>query len=120
MKKQIVRGLSLQLLLAGLLLTGISFFQTGTSFFSAVAGCLAAILPNGYIGYKMARQTEAATAHEFVNYAYRSQFGKWVMTGMIFTLIFTAEYDWDPLSLFVGYCVIAITGGFIPLIFKSD
>jgi ATP synthase protein I len=120
MKKQIVCGLSLQLLLAVLLSTGIAFFQSGNSFFSAVAGCLAAILPNGYIGYKMIRQSGAATAHEFVNYAYRSQLGKWVMTGMIFVLIFTAENEWDPMSLFVGYCVIAIAGGFIPLIFKSD
>ncbi|MFT5503029.1 MAG: ATP synthase protein I [Gammaproteobacteria bacterium] len=120
MKKQIVQGLAAQILLAVVLAIGIEFFHSGESFVSVVAGSLAAILPNGYIGYKIFRQSGAITAHEFVNYAYRSQLGKWVMTGMIFVLIFTADYNWDPLSLFAGYCVVAIAGGFIPLIFKSD
>lgn len=88
--------------------------------FSALVGCLAALVPNGYFYYRMSRQVENNNAQQWLGFAYRSEIGKWFMTGMIFVLAFTSNHSWDPIVLFTGYTLILISSWFVPFVTKGN
>jgi len=87
--------------------------------FSALTGCLASLLPTAYFCIRMMRQVDNNNAEQWLGYAYRTDIGKWIMTGVIFALAFTSGYQWDPVILFVGYLLLQMSGMFIPLIQKG-
>ncbi len=88
--------------------------------FSAIIGCLAGLIPNGYFYFRMSKQVEGNNAQQWLGYAYRSEFGKWLMTGMIFMLVFTSKHTWDPIVLFAGYVLIQISSWFVPFVIKGN
>ena len=119
MKKQIFRTLIAQYLLGGVYLLGAVIWDDN-AMLSALVGCIAYLVPNTYQSMRMLMQTENDNAVQWLGYAYRSEFVKWLMTGMIFLLAFTVNYPWDPIILFAGYIFMQISSWFVPLVLKGN
>jgi F0F1-type ATP synthase assembly protein I len=81
---------------------------------------MAGLAPNTYYGIRMLKQVDNNSAVQWLGYAYRIEFVKWLMTGLIFLLAFTTNYPWDPIVLFAGFCLIQMSSWFIPLIVKGN
>ncbi|MDH5356370.1 MAG: ATP synthase subunit I [Gammaproteobacteria bacterium] len=111
--------MKIQFILGGFYFLGIAFWDNALVL-SALVGCMAALVPNTYFYIRMGKQAENNDAQQWLSYAYRSEFGKWLMTGMIFLLAFTSNHSWDPIVLFAGYVLIQISSGFVPFIFKGN
>ena len=119
MKNQIIRTLILQYILGGIYLISLALWDK-TVLFSALVGCMAALIPNTYFSIRMLQAAENNNAVQWLGYAYRSELVKWLMTGMIFLLAFTSNYPWDPIVLFAGFCLIQMSSWFVPLIVKGN
>jgi len=119
MKKQIYATLIIQYILGMIYLIGVVIWDDSVML-SALVGCMACLAPNSYHSIRMLKQTNNNSAVQWLGYAYRSEFVKWLMTGIIFLLAFTANYQWDPIILFAGFCLIQISSWFIPVIIKGN
>jgi F0F1-type ATP synthase assembly protein I len=119
MKNQIYTTLIIQYLLGTIYIIGVVIWDDSVML-SALVGCIACLAPNSYHSMRMLKQTDNNNAMQWLGYVYRSEFVKWVMTGIIFLLAFTANYEWDPIVLFAGFCLIQISSWFIPLIIKGN
>jgi F0F1-type ATP synthase assembly protein I len=119
MKNQIFKTLIAQYLLGGIYAIGILIWDDSVVL-SALVGCIACLVPNTYHNIRMLKQTENDNAVQWLGYAYRSEFVKWMLTGMIFVLAFTANYQWDPIVLFAGYILIQLSSWFVPLVLKGN
>ncbi len=119
MRNQVYKALATQYIVGCLFLVVLSVWNSD-SFFSGFVGCLAALLPASYVSSRMARKTDDYSAQQWLDYAYKTQLGKWIMTVMIFALILSAEYNWSFVVLFAGFCLIQITSCIVPLMIKGD
>ncbi len=119
MKSYILLLLVVQLITMLVFMASVFVFHLG-DIVSALSGCLASIIPSLYFSYKMSRQANNKNASAWLGYAYRADIGKWVMAGIIFALLFTSGYQWDPLILFVGYLLVQISGIFVPIFEKGN
>ena len=119
MNKQLWGALIVQCILGGIYIAGIAFWDNKVVF-SAFVGCMAGLIPNAYFYIRMSKQSGNDDAGQWLSYAYRSEFGKWLMTGMIFVLAFTSGHPWDPLVLFAGYVLVQISSWFVPFIIKGN
>ena len=119
MKTQIQYLLAVQLVITLFYLVLAYLLKPGSEV-SALTGCFASLLPNIYFYIKMLRQAENNDAAEWLGYAYRSDIGKWLMAGVIFAVLFSSGYQWDPLILFVGYLLVQMSGIFVPFIHKGN
>jgi len=119
MKNQIYKTLIAQYLLGAIYLIGIVIWNDNVML-SALVGCIACLVPNTYQSIRMLRQTDNDNAVQWLGYAYRSEFVKWLMTGIIFLLAFTTNYPWDPIVLFAGYILIQVSSWFVPLALKGN
>ena len=119
MNNQIFKALIIQYTFGAVYLLGTGLWDT-TLMLSALVGCIAGLIPNTYFFMKMSRQPENNDAAQWLGYAYRSEFGKWLMTGMIFLLAFTSDHSWDPVVLFAGYILILLSSWFVPFLIKGN
>lgn len=119
MNKQIWKGLIIQFVLSGIYVSTIAVWDE-KALFSAFVGCIAYLIPNGYFYFRMSRQSDNNNAERILSFAYRSEFGKWLMTGIIFVLAFTSNHSWDPIVLFSGYALIQVSSWFVPFVIKED
>jgi F0F1-type ATP synthase assembly protein I len=119
MKNQILQPLIAQYALGGIYLFGVVIWNDSVML-SALTGCIACLAPNTYHSIRMLKQTENNNAVQWLGYAYRSEFVKWLMTGMIFLLAFTTNYQWDPIILFAGYILLQVSSWFVPLVLKGN
>ncbi|MCP4188892.1 MAG: hypothetical protein GY763_14905 [Gammaproteobacteria bacterium] len=119
MRFQIWKTLAIQFSL-GVFYASIMAFWKSDVVFSAVVGSLAALIPNSYFYWRISKQRENDNAQQWLGYAYRSELGKWLMTGMIFMLAFASDLPWDPIVLFAGYVLIQISSWFVPFIIKGN
>jgi F0F1-type ATP synthase assembly protein I len=123
MKSQVIKILIIQYTVGVVYLLGVGLLTTEQwnkeSILSAFVGCMAGLVPNTYICMKMLKRQDSEDATQWLGFAYRSEFGKWLMTGMIFAIAFTTGLVWDPIILFTGFCLILISGGIAPLITKG-
>jgi len=119
MKNQILRTLIAQYALGWIYLLGVVIWNDSVML-SALVGCIACLLPNTYHSIRMLKQTENNNAVQWLGYAYRSEFVKWLMAGMIFLLVFTTDYQLDPIILFSGYILIQVSSWFVPLVLKGN
>jgi F0F1-type ATP synthase assembly protein I len=121
MKDQIYRTLVLQFALGWVYLTGIGLWDPA-GIPSALAGCVASLVPKAYFDMKMSRAAESdndSDAVGWLGYALRAEVGKWVIMGAIFALAFTSDYPWDPVVLFAGFVLLQVSGWFVPLVTKG-
>jgi len=119
MKSQIIRTLVFQYILGGIYLLGTGLWDISVAF-SALVGCVAGLVPGTWFGVRMLRTAENDDAMRWLGYAYRSEFGKWVLTGAIFALAFTSGYDWDPEFLFAGFTLVLLSGWLAPLVIGGN
>jgi ATP synthase protein I len=119
MNNQIFNTLIAQYLLGGIYLIGVLIWNDSV-ILSALVGCMACLVPNSYYSIRMLKQTNNNNAAQWLGYAYRSEIVKWLMTGMIFVLAFTADYNWDPIVLFAGYILLQVSSWFVPLVLKGN
>ncbi|MEM7565360.1 MAG: ATP synthase subunit I, partial [Pseudomonadota bacterium] len=88
--------------------------------YSALVGCLAALIPNTYFSIRMLQAAGNDNAEQWLGVAYRSELGKWLMMGIIFVLAFRTDYDWDPKFLFAGFVLVLISGWMAALLIKGN
>ncbi len=119
MKNQIIRTLVLQYVLGGIYLAGTVLWDIALTP-SALVGCAAALLPKTYFDFRMLQAAGNNNAAQWLGYAYRSEIGKWVITGTIFVLAFTSGYHWDPVVLFAGFVLIQLSGWLAPFVTKGN
>jgi ATP synthase protein I len=119
MKNQILKVLVLQYVL-GLFYLAATGIWDAAAMMSALTGCVAALVPKTYLGLRMLRTTEDDDAAQWLGYAYRSEIGKWVITGAIFMLAFTTDYPWDPVVLFAGFVLIETSGWLAAFVIKGN
>jgi F0F1-type ATP synthase assembly protein I len=119
MRDQILKTLILQYALGGIYVFGVVIWNDSVML-SALVGSIACLLPNTYQSIRILKQTKNNNAPQWLGYAYRSEFVKWLMTGMIFMLAFTANYEWDPLILFAGFVLMQMSSWFVPFIIKGN
>jgi F0F1-type ATP synthase assembly protein I len=87
---------------------------------SAMSGCLASILPSIYFSIRMLRQADNDDAAAWLGHAYRADIGKWLLAGIIFALLFSSGYQWDPLILFAGFLLMQFSGMLVPFFIKGN
>ena len=122
MRNQVVRTLVFQFVLGGVYLTGIGLWDPA-GIPSALAGCVASLVPKAYFDMKMSRAADNdnhSDAAKWLGYALRAEIGKWVIMGTVFALAFTSDYSWDPVVLFAGFVLIQLSGWIVPLTSKGD
>ena len=119
MKSQVQLLLTTQLVVMLIFLALVFMLKLGDEF-SALAGCLASLLPSVYFSIRMLRHAGKDSAAEWLSYAYRADIGKWVLACLLFALIFTSKYQWDVMILFVGYLLVQISGMFVPFLEKAN
>ncbi len=118
LKKQIRLLVSVELMISLVYLSFVYLLRLG-DLFSALTGCLASLIPGFYFAIKIWRQADNNDPQSWISHAYRADFGKWLMTGVIFFLAFTSGYIWDPLIFFVGYLLVQMSGMFVPFFTKG-
>jgi ATP synthase protein I len=119
MKNQIIKTLILQYVLGITYLAGTGLWDIDATL-SALVGCMAALLPKTYFDMRMSRDAGDKNATQWLGYAYRSEIGKWVIMGAIFTLAFSADYPWNPVVLFAGFVLIQLSGWLAPFVIKGN
>lgn len=121
MKQQVIKLLLGQYLLA-LLFVAVGAMWGENAVMSALTGCLAALVPNTFFSFRMlqASRRDYEEAAHFLRDAFRAEFQKWLMTGMILFLAFSSDYQWSPGFLFAGFGLLLISGGFMSFILKGD
>lgn len=118
MKNQILRTLIFQYILGGIYLLGTGLWDSSVTI-SALVGSVAGLAPATWFSIRMLRAGDSNDAKQWLGYALRSEFGKWLLMGAIFALAFTAEYDWDPEFLFAGFVIVLLSGWIAPLVIKG-
>ncbi len=118
MKSRIWANLQVQYGIATVFLLFILLWNSSV-FFSALVGVLAAVIPNTYFAAKMHRQMGNNNPTEWLGHAYRSEFGKWLMTGVVFVLAFTSDYAWDYKILLAGFIYMQLSSWVIPLMVRD-
>jgi ATP synthase protein I len=119
MKNQIIGVLALQYVL-GIAYLAATGLWDATALISALAGCVAALVPQTYFSLRMLRSTEDKDAAQWLSYAYRSEIGKWVIMGAMFAMAFSTDYPWDPAVLFVGFVLIQLSGWLAPFVITGN
>ena len=87
---------------------------------SALVGCLAALVPKTYLGLRMLRGPQMQDATQWLGHAYRSEIGKWMITGAIFAIAFASGYPWEPVAMFAGFVLIQLSGLLAPIVMKGN
>lgn len=119
MNFQIRKALLIQTTLSVFCVLATAIWSTD-AVFSATIGCMAGLIPNVYFYSRLSLQPENNDAQQWLAYVYRSEIGKWLVTGLIFMLAFASDYSWHPIVLFVGYLFIQVSGWFVPFIIKGN
>lgn len=118
MKNQIIKSLILQYALGMVFLSGAGLWDK-TLMLSALVGCMAGLIPNTYFSMRMLQSANNNNAIQWLGYAYRSEIGKWLISGAIFVLAFSSDYPWDPVFLFAGFCLIQLSGWVTAFVIKG-
>ena len=75
------------------------------SSFSALLGGLICLLPNAYLALRLTLPRSDRGASGLVRAAYIGEFGKIVLTVLLFGLVFSLVRPVDPVALFSGFIV---------------
>ena len=73
--------------------------------FSALLGGLICLLPNAYLALRLTLPRSDRGASGLVRAAYIGEFGKIVLTVLLFGLVFSLVRPVDPVALFSGFIV---------------
>jgi ATP synthase protein I len=103
------------------LLVALGFFLGNdlTAGYSALLGGLTALLPNAFFAYKAFRFFGARSAKDIVLSIWSGAMGKWILTAVLFALLFVGIKQLDITALFVGYLLTVAIGATAPLLIKN-
>jgi len=87
--------------------------------YSALLGGLTALLPNAFFAYKAFRFFGARSAKDIVLSMWSGAMGKWILTAVLFALLFVGIRQLDITALFVGYLLAVAIGATAPLLIKN-
>ncbi len=90
-----------------------------TAGYSALLGGLTALLPNVFFAYKAFRFFGARSAKDIVLSIWSGAMGKWILTAVLFALVFVGIRQLDIIALFVGYLLVVAVGASAPLLIKN-
>ncbi len=106
--------------LFSLLVALVFFLGSGlTAGYSALLGGLTALLPNAFFAYKAFRFFGARSAKDIVLSIWSGAMGKWILTAVLFALLFVGIRQLDITALFVGYLLAVAIGATAPLLIKN-
>jgi ATP synthase protein I len=106
--------------LVGLLVALLFLLGRGlTASYSALLGGLIALLPNAYFAYKAFRYFGARSARSIVQAIWSGAMGKWILTAVLFALVFVGIRQLDIAALFVGYLLAVAAAASAPLLIKN-
>jgi ATP synthase protein I len=106
--------------LVGLIVTLLFLLGKGTTAsYSALLGGLIALLPNAFFAYKAFRFFGARSAREIVQSIWSGAMGKWILTAVLFALVFVGISQLDIAALFVGYLLAVAAAASAPLLIKN-
>ena len=87
--------------------------------YSALLGGLTALLPNAFFAYKAFRFFGARSAKDIVLSIWSGAMGKWILTAVLFALVFVGIRPLDIAALFVGYLLAVAVSASAPLLIKN-
>ncbi len=108
METRILRVPLLQLALLTVYVSGIWLLRRGDAL-SALTGCLIGLVPQIYFSFRMYRQRANNDAADWLGQAYRAELGKWLMTGLMFGIVFLSVQSWNAVVLLTGYLLMQVT-----------
>jgi ATP synthase protein I len=104
----------------GLLVAVLFVFGKGlTAGYSALFGGLIALLPNAFFAYKAFRYFGARSTKDIVLAIWSGAMGKWILTAVLFALLFVGIRQLDIAALFVGYLLAVAAAASAPLLIKN-
>jgi len=103
-----------------LLVTLLFFLSKGLiAGYSALLGGMIALLPNAFFAYKAFRYFGARSARDIVQSIWSGAMGKWILTAVLFALVFVGIRQLDIAALFVGYLLAVAAAASAPLLVKN-
>ncbi|MBP8202344.1 MAG: F0F1 ATP synthase subunit I [Pseudomonas sp.] len=90
-----------------------------TAGYSALLGGLIALLPNAFFAYKAFRYFGARSTKDIVLSIWSGAMGKWILTAVLFALVFVGIRQLDMAALFVTYLLAVAAAASAPLLIKN-
>ncbi len=115
-------GFPVLLLQAGISLLASMLFVISkgqTAGYSALLGGLIALLPNAFFAYKAFRYFGARSTKDIVLSIWSGAMGKWILTAVLFALVFVGIRQLDMAALFVTYLLAVAAAASAPLLIKN-
>lgn len=106
----VVRAVLLLQLVGCLLLSVLGLFVGKIAAWSVLAGGLICVIPNAYFAWRAFRYRGARAAREILRSFYQGEAVKFVLTAVLFALVFVWLKPLSPLALFVGFIGTQIFG----------
>lgn len=108
-----------QILVVILIAAVLTVVRGWTAGYSAICGGLVAWLPNLYFALKAFRYSGARAARDILKSFYAGEAGKFVLTAVLFALVFTGVKPLDAPVLFGAFIVTQMVSWFAPLLIKA-
>lgn len=90
-----------------------------TAGYSALLGGLIALLPNAFFAYKAFCYFGARSTKDIVLSIWSGAMGKWILTAVLFALVFVGIRQLDIAALFVAYLLAVAVAASAPLLIKN-
>jgi ATP synthase protein I len=90
-----------------------------TAGYSALLGGLIALLPNAFFAYKAFCYFGARSTKDIVLSIWSGAMGKWILTAVLFALVFVGISQLDIAALFVAYLLSVAAAASAPLLIKN-
>ncbi|MGC3874430.1 F0F1 ATP synthase subunit I [Halomonas sp. GXIMD04776] len=108
-RPRFMRLLLAQLAIILIIVVTSAVLMGGKASFSALLGGLVCWLPNAYFSWRAFRYQGAQFARDIVKSFYRAEAGKFVLTAVLFTLVFVAVPPSNPAFFFGAYVATLFT-----------
>lgn len=115
----VVKVLIVQLIVALLICVLLWVWRGWTAGYSGLFGGAIAWLPNLYFARKAFRFSGARAAREILRSFYAGEAGKFVLTAVLFALVFAGVKPVDAPALFGAFIVTQMVSWFSPLLIKA-
>lgn len=86
---------------------------------SALAGVLISLLPSLYAAWRLQQQPDTLAASQWLTAVYRVEVNKWIMTILLFAVVFSSLTEVNPVILFCGYLLSQVAYWLAPVLVKQ-
>ena len=102
------------------LVAAVGFVWGSVVALSLLLGGLVSVLPNAYFAYRLFARPGVAAARSVVQDFYRGAAGKFVLTIVLFALVFSCIRTVSPLALFVAFILVNAVHWLVPVLLRTD